>query len=364
MKEFYINKTICFTNKKLIKKFKCDWFQIYPVDNYINSDLKTNHFPFILEYKITKDDIQIISHEDFLKEDENNEPIEGVDKEFWSKLNHEYNVMTYILRLLSVVTNHNFFIYNANDQGWFLNLDGKTNEEIHCKYGVKLYKDSNNQNLGYLSEFSENHYEEVDYIKHSDYYQVPDIDNEGNGELQMSEHSLFFFNSIKKLSELQKRYFDSAVVLINNGTKIRNEMKSLAFLAFISSIETMTSLEGKINKEEIEFECDSCKSIKSSNYTCGKCNAPIWGIGQQIKIYLKKYLSADDKFKTAINKLYNYRSKIAHAGSLLTGDINFEWNDPKKRGAHYEALIASMQYSKMSLVNYVLINNENCSKHW
>ena len=73
-------------------------------------------------------------------------------------------------------------------------------------------------------------------------------------------------------------------------------------------------------------------------------------------MYLEKYLSDDEKLKTAINKLYNYRSKIAHAGSLLTGDINFEWDDVKTRKEHYEALTAAMQYSKMSLVNYVLMN--------
>ncbi|UOE42112.1 HEPN domain-containing protein [Chryseobacterium suipulveris] len=108
----------------------------------------------------------------------------------------------------------------------------------------------------------------------------------------------------------------------------------------------MTTLEAKINKEEIEFECNSCKSIKKSNYSCSKCGIPIWGISQQIKLYLEKYLSDSEKLKTAINKLYNFRSKIAHAGSLLTGDINFEWDDKKTREEHYEVLIAALQYSK------------------
>lgn len=347
-------RTICFCNKRIKKKFKCDWFQFYPLEDYINSDLKTNHFPFVLEYKIITDDITQISHEAILEEGE--EEINQIDREFWSKMNHDFNVMTYILRLLSVVTNYRFFIYNVNDQGWFINLDGKKNEDIFCKYGAKIYIDQKLKDFGFINKFTDVDFQDVEIVKHSVYYQIPDIDDEQNDELKMSEYTLLFFELLNNLSEVQKQYFDSSVVLINNGMKIRNEMKSLSFLAFISSIETMTSLVTKLNEEEVELECHSCKSIKNSKYNCKSCGKPIWGIGQQIKLYLEKYLSADEKLKTAINKLYNYRSKIAHAGSLLTGDINFEWNDPKKREQHSHTLIAAMQYSKMSLVNYVLMN--------
>lgn len=348
-------RTICFCNIRIKKKFKCDWFQFYPLEDFINSDINTNHFPFVLEYKITTDDITQISHEATLEEGD--EEIEQIDREFWSKMNHEFNVMTYILRLLSVVTNHHFFTYNVNDQGWFINLDGKRNEDIYCKYGAKIYNDKNLKNLGFISKFTDVDFKDIDLIQHSIYYQIPDLDEDRNNELKMSIHSHLFFELLDNLSEIQKQYFDSAVVLINNGVKIRNEMKSLSFLAFISSIETMTSLVTKLNKEEVEVECHSCKSIKNSKYSCQSCGKPIWGVGQQIKLYLEKYLSADEKLKASINKLYNYRSKIAHAGSLLTGDINFEWNDPKKRKQHFHTLIAAMQYSKMSLVNYVLMND-------
>src|SRR5690606_31993597 len=111
---------------------------------------------------------------------------------------------------------------------------------------------------------------------HNKYYTHPDIDNQHENELTIGEYTELFFNSLKNLDDLQKQYFDSAVTLINNGMKIRNHMKSLAFLAFISSIETMTHLESKINKEVIEFECNSCEKIKSSSYNCKKCGSPIW----------------------------------------------------------------------------------------
>lgn len=346
---------ICFCDKKITKTFICDWFQIYPLEDYINNELKTSHYPFVLEYKISSNDVKRTSYEDLLEEA--NKPLKEEDVDFFSKISHEYNVMIYILRLLTILTNHHFFIYNVSESGWFMNLDGKKNEDFLCKYGSKIYVDSRLKHFGFISEFTKTKYERINLINHSHYYQYPDIDNVEMGELEMSQFSLDFFNKLESLSSVQKKYFDSAVVLINNGMKIRTEMKSLAFLAFISSIETMTALEAKINKEEIEFECNSCKSIKNSNYSCGKCGKPIWGISQQIKLYLEKYLSDDEKLKTAINKLYNYRSKIAHAGSLLTGDINFEWDDVEKRKEHYEALTAAMQYSKMSLVNYVLMNN-------
>jgi hypothetical protein len=133
-------------------------------------------------------------------------------------------------------------------------------------------------------------------------------------------------------------------------------MMSLSFLAFISSIEAMTTLEGKLNKTEIEFDCHSCKSIKTSEYSCKNCGKPIWGISQQIKLYLERYLTSAEEFKRIINKLYSRRSQIAHAGGLFTGDEYFDWDNPKKREEHSLELIAAMQYSKMSIVNYVLKN--------
>ncbi len=339
------NRAICFCDKKIKKSFKCGWFQIIPIDDYIDKDVNTNHYPFILEYKYNKNDIVKISHEDIIDEDTSG---------FFSELNHENNVMRYILRLLSVVTNHYFFIYDSTEQGWYINLNGIKSEDIKCQYGTKIYYDESFKGKMYINKFSENDFKVVDNIEHNRYYTHPDIDNPLENELTIGEHTELFFNSLKNLNDLKKQYFDAAVTLINNGMKIRNHMKSLAFLAFVSSIETMTHLESKINKEEIEFECNSCKKIKTSNYKCKKCNSPIWGISQQIKNYLKKYLSKNESFNKIINKLYGRRSKIAHTGNLLMGDIFFDWNNPEKREDHYMELIAAMQYSKMSLVNYVL----------
>lgn len=342
--EIKYKRAICFCNKKINKEWKCKWFQIIPIDNYIDKESRTNHFPFILEYNYNKDEVVQISHEDFLEE----------GSEFFSEISHEYNVMIYILKLLSVVTNHHFFVYNLSDQGWFINMNSKKEEDLKCQYGMNLYMDKQFANKMFILKFTENGFEEIDLVEHSIYYTHPDIDNEYKNELTLNKNTEQFFNRLKNLSELQKQHFDSAVTLINNGIKIRKEMKSLAFLAFISSIETMAHLESKINKKEIEFECNSCKSIKSSKYKCKSCGNPIWGISQQIKNHLKKYLTKNEGFNKVINKLYGVRSKIAHTGNLLTGDIFFDWNNPEEREKHDMQLIEAMQYSKMSLVNYVL----------
>ena len=337
-------KTICFCNKQISKSWKCKWFQIIPVENYIDKEVRTNHFPFILEYNYNKNDIVQISQEDFIEN----------DSELFSEISHEYNVMVYILKLLSVVTNHYFFVYNLSDQGWFINLNTKSKEGLKCQYGKNLYLDKQFENKMFISNFSENGFEEIELVEHSTYYTHPDIDNEFKNELTLSKNTEQFFNNLENLTHLQKQHFDSAVTLIYNGLKIRKDMKSLAFLGFVSSIETMAHLEAKINKEEIEFECKSCKTIKSSKYKCNNCGKPIWGISQQIKNHLKKYLTKNENFNKVINKLYGRRSKIAHTGNLLTGDMFFDWNNPEEREKHDMELIEAMQYSKMSLVNYIL----------
>lgn len=357
MANIYYRKAICFSDKKIKKSFNCDWFQIIPLKEYINSNVKTDHYPFILEYKVDKDKVKYFSYENIL------ETFEDSTKKFLSELEFENRTMTYILKLLSTISNHYFFTYNVNDQGWFINLDGEKEDDFFCKYGVKTYIDKNLKDQMFISQFSEIEQDEIEAIEHSKYYTHPDIDNERNNELTFSQYTKMFFQYIEELDEMQKQYFDSAVTLIYNGQNIRNSMKSLSFLAFISSIEAMTNLVGKINKEEIEFECKSCQSIKSSNYKCKTCEKPIWGISQQIKLYLEKYLTDDEKFKPIINKLYSRRSKIAHAGTLLTGDLYFEWDDPKTREEHNNELIAAMQYSKMSIVNYVLKNGTEKRKN-
>ncbi|UOE42123.1 HEPN domain-containing protein [Chryseobacterium suipulveris] len=358
MSEIYYKRAICFCNKKIKKPFICDLFQIKPITDYIDSDIPTNHFPFILEYKVDKNNVIYYSYEDIF------ETFDNKTKDFLSEISHETNTMNYILKLLTVVSNFIFFTYDINDQAWFINLNGKTEEEISCKYGAKLYFDSNMKDKMHINGFTKIEEEEIEPQKHSEYYTNPDLDNERKNEITFSEMTKKFFEYITELDDVQKKYFDSAVTLINNGCKIRQNMKSISFLAFVSSIEAMTTLEGKINKIEIEFECNSCQSIKTSAYNCKKCGRPIWGISQQIKLYLEKYLSSSEKFKTIINKLYSRRSQIAHTGGLFTSDEFFDWDNPKTREAHNIELIAAMQYSKMSLVNYVLKNiNEKRRKN-
>ncbi len=358
MSKIYFKRAVCFCEKKIKKPFSCDSFQIIPILNYVDSHLPTKHFPFFLEYKVNKDDVKYFSYEDVF------ESLEAKTKDFISEIGHETNITNYILKLLTAVSNFHFFTYDISDQGWFINLNGKTEEDISCQYGTKVFFDKDLKKDMFITNFTEIDVEEIEPQNHSDYYTSPDLDNEKNNELTFSEFTKKFFEYIPELDDIQKKYFDSAVTLINNGCKIRNSMKSLSFLSFISSIEAMTTLEGKINKEEIEFECNSCQTIKTSSYSCKKCGRPIWGISQQIKLYLEKYLSSADEFKTVINKLYSRRSQIAHAGGLFTSDEFFDWDNPKTREQHYTELIAAMQYSKMSLVNYVLKNinekRKNC----
>src|SRR5680860_763692 len=172
------NRIICFCDKKIKKAFKCGWFQIIPVFEYIDKDVKTNHYPFILEYNYNKNNIVQISHEDI---------VDG-SSGYFSELNHEGNVQNYILRLLSVVTNHSFFTYDSTDQGWFINLNGEKSEDVKCQYGIKIYHDESFKGKMHIQKFSEIEFEQVDEIDHNRYYTHPDIDNQLENELTIGEH--------------------------------------------------------------------------------------------------------------------------------------------------------------------------------
>ena len=79
-------------------------------------------------------------------------------------------------------------------------------------------------------------------------------------------------------------------------------MKSLSFFSAVSAIETMINLEYK--EEKIEFDCNHCKSLKSSARICQKCGKPKWGIAEKFREFLGKYVSNSKSSRRKFNKIY------------------------------------------------------------
>lgn len=351
-KKYYSNLIFC--NSPVKKKYRfLDLFQIYPLPDkfQIQCDNQT-HFPLIIEYNINLDNIKPIKNKLFT----------GAEK-IMAEITVQNNWLNLLIKILSAFTNHYFFIYDT-EQGWYFPINSSLPEgeinKLSSNWGFKYYHIDGIKEILQIDTFSDISCDEIEQVTHNEYFQRPYIDD-NKSEIKISKFTNLMFQSFLMLTQEERKYFDASITLIYNGQQIRNKMRSLAYLSFISSIETMTSYEFKDKQEGIEFKCKSCKLISKSPFECKECGNPIWGISQQFKAYLNKYLTNDPKANSIISTIYGVRSKIAHSGQLLLGDSFIEWDKEKQHNKEFESLISVMQYSKMSLVNWLLINGKTKS---
>ncbi len=344
-RKYHCNLIFCKSPLKKKYRFK-DIFQIIPLPKEF--DLTTDnsaHYPILLEYWIDLDKVKPLN----LKE------LEYL-KDFVPEPTLQNNWLNKIVRLLTVFTNHNFFIYD-NEEGWFktlnLQIPNEEKNNISSSWGMNFYYNEEMQKRLVINKLTNIDLEDIGEEIHNEYFQKPNIDDI-NKEITISKYTNAMFEAFFLLNEMERKYFDSAVTLIYNGQQIKDKMRSLAFLSFISSIETMTSLEFKDKQKEIHLKCESCKTIENSPFLCAKCDGPIWGVSQQFKSYLNKYLTSDPNANSIINNLYDIRSKIVHKGQLLLGDSFIDWDKNKKQSEEYKTLISLMQYSKISLIKWLL----------
>lgn len=346
-KKYYCN--LIFSSSPLTKSYKYkDEFQIIPLSSEFQLKYdKPTHFPLLIEYHIDLNDKRGIKNELF-----NN------IKDWISEAELQNKILKTYIRLLSTFTNYYFFTYRIN-QGWFfpINREMPKDEynEVESVWGINHYLKKGLKKRLDIIEFTELKTKPVNKVIHNEYYQSLFL-KEAKKEISISHFTDNMFDSYSKLNKKEKEKFDSAITLIYNGQAIMENMKSLAFISFISSIETMSNFEYKDLVKEIEFECNSCKTIKESPYKCPECGKPIWGISQQFKLYLKDYLSKDPKSNAIINKLYSMRSKIVHSGYMMIDDIYYNFDDNPIKTKEFESLYSIKQYSKMSIVNWLLKN--------
>lgn len=348
-RKYYCN--IIFCKSRLLKKYRFgDLFQIRPLPEKFQINYhKADHFPLIIEYYVNLSDVKPT----------NRKELEDVEK-FFSEATLQNNWLHSLVRLLSVFTNHFFFVYDT-EQSWYFPLNSNLANEIIDKmessWGFKYYHIDGIQEQLQITQLTDTTEDDILKIKHIDYFMKPHIDDT-HAEITISEFTDLMFESFTTLTIQEKKYFEASVTLIYNGQQIKNKMRSLAYLSFISSIETMTSYEFREKQADIELECKSCKRIKTSPFHCQECGNPTWGITQQFKEYLKKYLSDAPEANSIINKIYGVRSKIVHSGQLLLGDSFIDWDKDQKQNEEANGLISVMQYSKLSIIKWLILNGK------
>jgi len=312
-------------------------FQIYPLKSENaphNKLVKT--YPFVLEYCIVNDE-QIQLEGDL-----------AAIGPIVSKLTQSANIQNQILNYLSAISNYRFFFPKASVQ-WFVSIDPKLSEgEMNSqtsKIGLNAYWYPNMQTDAIITKFTEVNFTEIEPKKHPEYFFHIDID--GSEFVAFSQYIKEAFHYYLLLDKDQRKAVDAAVMLINQGIELRETMKSLSFLSFVSSIETMVAFENKDVKVKI----------------CGTCNQQIYKIMAKFRDYLLKYVTDNTDTKKEIDKIYALRSKIVHEGMLFLGDGKIDWSDNIEKNSQWYTHLQVMQISRISLMNWILMRgNENKSK--
>ncbi|AWO01380.1 hypothetical protein DLD77_06580 [Chitinophaga alhagiae] len=327
-RKFY--KVIVFCSNPITGFFRFkDIFQLYPLEskNAPKSD-KVKQYPFILEFWIDhKPDAPI---PDDLSEIE----------DYVRQSTEVINAQKELLSLLSALTNYRFY-YPTPDIKWFIALpDDIPPEEYNkskCEPGLQAYWYPEIRQENSIVSFSPQQHNEIKRIKQPDYY--IDLDLSGSNEVIFPEHIDTALHNYYLLNALSRKTINSASTLISNGLDLRLSMKSISYVSFISSIETMVSYEYK------DVKPVNCESCGNSNYSVMK----------KFREYILKYAIDNEATKKKITEIYGLRSKIAHTGLLLLGDNEIDWSNDQVKNEQWQLHIEVMQLSRICLINWLLI---------
>ena len=346
-KKFFRN--IIFSKTPLKSKFRYkDEFQIYPC-YYPNAPKSKicNDFPLVIEYWIDEDSPPEIPSD--------YEDIKG----FLSLRTNQFNRLKKITRLLSTLTNHRIFDYSYSDVQWGMQfpeeITDKNREEVNkqnCQPFLKIYGYSTISEDMTITNFSNEKFDNPKFIKHWEYFFNTSLDTK-DGEILFPETIENTLDKYYGMPNNQREIVDTVMHLVCNGIDLKPTMKSMSFLAFVSSIETLLNFEYKGLNKSIDFECRDCQTIKSSPFACHKCGRPIWGVKAKFRDFLTKYISADKASVTKYNKIYNLRSQITHNGLLLLGDEQMDWRKIDKKDNETIVHVELMQLSKIAITNWI-----------
>lgn len=343
MKKYY--RSIYFTETPLKKKYRYkDIFQIIPIDSKIAPKCPyALHFPLYLEYFIE------LPEEDF----------KSINSDVIDELAIRSSIERGFLELLTCFSNHSFIKYeNVNFWGIispaikFEELDEKANKLYNNQYsswviGSYIYPGLYNELQ--INNLTETEIEDVIKIPYYEYFTNDPLEDI-NREITFPDTLDICIENYFNLKVDYQNKVKSAIRLINNGLSISKTMRSIAFLSYVSSIETMVSIE--MDDETIEF-CKACKTLKKSIHTCNVCGSPIWGVRKKFAEYLKKYVAGSISSQRKYKKIYDLRSKIAHNGHLFLSDIDNTFDDMVIKNKEWLMNLETLQLARLNIVNWI-----------
>ena len=349
MTKHYV-KSIIFTRTPLNTKYRYkDDFQIYPlnIDNAPNVK-NTNHFPVIIEFWYDKDELPVVKEFDD----------ESINK--WVAVNTaQTNRLILITELLSSISNFRFFFYKHPETFWSIPLPEREEErkpnETSSIWSASLYYYPNIANDLKIDKLSNPDFPNINLTPQKKYYYYEPMESK-NKFIDFPDSIESIIGKYFLLKDKELRVANSCIYQICNGIDLYDKMRSLSFFSFVSAIETLVNYE--FRNEKVEYACNDCRSLKSSNRICANCGNPIWGVTANYREFLFKYVSSEDKAKQLYNKIYDIRSKITHTEYLINSENFLNWDFTDKTAEISKKHVEAMQLSRRSLINWLIKKDE------
>src|SRR5919199_1020930 len=323
-------------------------FKIYPIPfEGFPMHKNANHFPLILESWTTDEKVPNIP--DFLVDMETSV----------SRSVNQLNRIRQVTNLLSSLTNHRFFIYSSKLH-WSFPLPDNTDEiteninNLSSKLSFEYYYWPGSKEINTYT-FNSDDFPSMKFASHHTYY-LHDPFEDPNKEIYFPNTIFKALDSYFSLNKTEKKLVDSVTHLICNGIDIQDNMKSLSFLSFVSSLETLINYEYTDKDKGIEFECGECKRINKSPFTCKKCGNPTWGVAAKFREFLKEFVSSSEDSMKRYRKIYSVRSKIVHNGLLLIGDSEFNML-LSSLNKEWKLQVETLQLCRIALNNWLIISH-------
>lgn len=143
-----------------------------------------------------------------------------------------------------------------------------------------------------------------------------------------------FFCKYFSLSDEDREKYNASIFLYNMAHNCIGKNYSMAILLYVSAIENLVDFDSKVRN--LKFK------------PCKECDQQIRKISSRFKEFMEKYSIPEGV--DVFNKFYDLRSKIAHAGQLLTMDTTLTFFNREE----YDQVLAMQMYARVAIFRYLL----------
>ena len=259
-----------------------------------------------------------------------------------------------ICTLLTALSNFEFFTYSSMDCAWgavapSCSFDDMTTEE--AMYWNKQARNS----VWMLASYT---YEGFEYDRmissialeslnkrmicdNNPKYFTDKPEEFGKCGIILPESITYALDTYYSLDRDSRKSVFAAMTLISNGINLGIQYQSLGFISYITSIETLVTLE--------------YKNIKVKH--CKECGQPQYKIKKKFLDLLAKYVSNTEKSQSKFKKMYDLRSKIAHTGELFISDVEFSLLNRDEMDGEWFKYLEVQQLARLCVFRWLLMNN-------